>query len=74
MVTGKFQAKAGVAADEMPFVADPPPANGEVIPWAVRQFEALQRALGGGQNAALEARVKALEDIVGDGTWDGGSP
>ncbi len=53
----------------VPFVADPAPQEVVgVIPWAVRQFEALQRALkqmARSQDlAALEARVEALEGEV----------
>lgn len=58
------------------FVADPAPLGGDkvIVPWAKRQFEALQRILTASGTSDLQARVDRLEKIIGDGTWDGGEP
>lgn len=94
MVTARRAVRlaGSIATDEQPFVADPPPAlppgdGGEVMIWALRQFEAIQRTqalaaeltaqrLGALELAVLDLqdRVAVVEDIAGNGTWDGGAP
>lgn len=87
MVTGRsaLNLRASVTSEAVPFIADPPPLEGQFGPWAQRQFEALQRVVGRkaeigrvealeAKVAALQAQVDALAVIVGDGSWDGGTP
>ena len=61
------------------FVASAPvtaPADKATHDWAARQFRDLQTVIGDNMAtiATLQARVSALEAIVSDGSWDGGTP
>jgi prophage DNA circulation protein len=68
----------------VPFVARPvPQPKAKDTDWAAHQFEELERVIKeltaaaatvSAEVAALQAEVAALKLIVGDGSWDGGTP